>query len=315
MIILVTGSNGLVGKNFKNLIESNFNGLKDKINWIFISSKDADLTIYDQVDNIFNKYNPTHVINLAAYVGGLYKNMRENVEFFENNMLININVMKCCHKYNIKKLISVLSTCIFPDIIDYPITEDKIHKGPPHFSNIGYSYSKRMIDILSNCYNNQYNTNFISIIPGNLYGPYDNFNINDGHVIPSLVHKCHTAKLNNLDLIINGTGKALRQFTYVEDLIKLIIWTVYNYNDNEPIILSSNEQLSISDVVDKIVKYNNFNGNIIYDTTKSDGQYKKTISNYKLLNLYPDFKFTSFDDGIKKTIDWFNINYNTLNRK
>lgn len=312
MKILVTGSNGLVGKNLQEYV--NFNKL-DGI-WYFSTSKDADLRNLYEVEELFKLIKPTHVINLAAYVGGLYKNMKENVEFFENNMLINMNVMKCCHKYNIIKLISIMSTCIFPNNISYPINETMLHNGNPHESNIGYSYSKRMIDILSQCYNNQYNTNFISIIPGNLYGPNDNFNLEDSHVIPSLIHKSYLAHNNNTNLILSGSGKALRQFTYVNDFVKLLIWTLYNYNSNEPIILSNDFEISILDLAELINKkmYKHLNNytdcKIITDNTKSDGQYKKTISNNKLKNLL-NFNFTSIDEGLETTINWFIKNYNS----
>lgn len=304
MNILVTGSNGLIGRNLQEYVFNN-----DTINlWNFTTSKDADLRIYSEVDDLFKKINPTHVINLAAYVGGLYKNMKENVEFFENNMLINMNVMKCCNKYKITKLVSIMSTCIFPNKLEYPINETMLHDGIPHESNIGYSYSKRMIDILSKCYNNQYGTKFISIIPGNLYGLYDNYNLDDGHVIPSLIHKCYTAKLNNTKLILEGSGVALRQFTYAKDFVKILIWFLNNYDDNEPIIVSNNEEHSIYDVCKYIKNIYNFNGDIHFNLTKTDGQIKKTISNEKLLKL-ENFTFTNLENGLAETIEWFNNNY------
>jgi GDP-L-fucose synthase len=311
MIILVTGGNGLVGRNLNEYVKRLNN--KEK-KWVFVSSKEADLTILEQVDKLFNLIKPTHVINLAAYVGGLYKNMRENVEFFENNMLINMNIMKCCYKYNIVKLLSLLSTCIYPDNIELPITEDKLHNGQPHSSNIGYSFSKRMVEVLSTCYNQQYNTNYICLIPGNLYGPHDNFNLEDGHVVPALIHKTHIAKRDKTDLIINGTGKAYRQFTYVKDFVKLLVWALDNYNDKEPLILSNDEEVSIYDLVNIINRHIYFTGTLKLDITKSDGQIKKTISNDKFKNLYPNFKFTSLEEGIKETIRWFYDNYNYIRK-
>lgn len=310
MKVLVTGSNGLVGSNLRNYVNNNTkdNETKD-CEWIFTTSKDADLRKLEDVYKLFDKFKPTHVINLAAYVGGLYKNMKENVEFFENNILINMNVMKCCHKYNIIKLISIMSTCIFPDNTSYPINEKMLHDGKPHESNIGYSYSKRMIDILSQCYNNQYNTKFISIIPGNLYGPYDNFNLNDSHVIPALIHKCYLSKINNTDFIISGSGSSLRQFTYVKDFIELLTWSLYNYESNEPIILSNNKEISIIDIANIINKIiTNNKSNILLDKTKSDGQYKKTISNDKMNNLLK-YKFTHIENGLYETINWFINDY------
>lgn len=302
MKILITGSSGLLGQNLKKYISHN--------NSYFITSKDVDLREKSQVQNLFNNYKPTHVINLAAYVGGLYKNEKQNVEFFNNNMLINLNIMDCCYKYGVTKLVSILSTCIFPNNITYPIEENMLHNGPPHNSNIGYSYAKRMVDIMTKLYNLEKNTNFISIIPGNLYGPHDNFNIEDGHVIPALIHKCFIAKQNNTNFEICGSGLALRQFTYADDLAKAIIWAIDNYNSSEPIIVSNLNEISIHNLVDIISKELNFKGKIIYDITKNDGQYKKTISNNLFISKNPNFKFTNLNTGIKNTIEWFIENYN-----
>lgn len=298
MKILVLGSNGLVGKNLQESV------IDDTENeWIFATRLDADLTVLKEVEQLFEKVKPTHVINLAAYVGGLYKNMSHGVEFFEKNILINMNVMKA--SIYVKKLISLMSTCIFPDKIDYPITEEKLHLGPPHSSNEGYSYAKRMIDVLSRAYNKEYGTKYITVIPGNLYGPYDNFNLEDAHVIPALMHKMKNAKLSGEPLIIFGTGNALRQFTHASDLAKYLVWMLNNYEDKEPLIVSSEEEYSIFDLVQILKKEFNYDGEIIWDNNRSDGQIKKTISCEKLKSVHPDLHFRDLRDGLKETIKWF----------
>ncbi len=309
-IILVTGGSGLVGKAIDEF--------KDNVNsWYFVNSKDADLTDYNQTFNLFNKIKPTHVIHLAAMVGGLYKNQSNNLDFFRKNMAINENVLRCCHEFNIVKCISCLSTCIFPDKTTYPIDETMINNGPPHDSNFGYSYAKRMIHVLNKGYNSQYNRNFTSIIPTNIYGPHDNFHLFDSHVIPGLIHKLYLAKKNNDESVIcPGSGIPLRQFIYSYDLAKLILWALDNYNSIEPIILSVDEEdeISIKDLVYMIAKYIGYNGNIIFDTSKSDGQFKKTASNKKLRTYKPDYKFTSLEDGINDTIKWFYNNINNIRK-
>lgn len=310
MRVLVLGGTGLVGKNLEDYVKIN----SDDRTWYFASSKDADLTIYEDVIALFSRFYPTHVINLAAYVGGLYKNMEEGVEFFTKNMLINMNVMKACFQTKVVKLISMLSTCIFPDKVTYPITEEYLHDGAPHWSNEGYAYSKRMVDVLSRAYNKQHKTKYICVIPGNLYGKYDNFNLNDSHVLPALIHKCYIANKTSNNLIVNGSGRPLRQFTYAVDLAKLLVWALDNYEDNQSIILSSSEEHSISSVCDIIRKCMKYTGEVIYDTSKEDGQYKKTVSNEKLQKLI-DFKFTSIEKGISETIEWFNENYTKDIRK
>jgi GDP-L-fucose synthase len=308
MRILVTGGTGLVGKAIEEIVNREQN--KKQI-WIFASSQKVDLSNYDLTREYFKLHKPTHVIHLAAMVGGLFKNLKYKVDFFRKNILINDNVMECCREFGIKKLVSCLSTCIFPDKTIYPIDETMIHDGPPHSSNCGYAYAKRMIDVMNQCYNEQYGCNFTSIIPTNIYGPHDNFNIEDGHVIPGLVNKCYLAKKMDKDLVIWGSGKPLRQFIFSHDLAKLIIWTMNSYDSPDPIILSVGEEdeVSIGDVAKYIAEAMDFKGRIIFDTSKSDGQFKKTASNKKLKDLYPDFEFMPIQYGIKQTCDWFIENY------
>jgi len=311
-VILVTGGTGLVGKGILASIERESPHLHVNEKWIFISSHDADLTNFEQTKALFEKHKPTHVVHLAAMVGGLFKNMKYKVEFFRNNVLINDNVLYCCKLFQVEKLVSCLSTCIFPDKTSYPIDETMLHLGPPHFSNEGYAHAKRMIDVLSRCYNSEYGTKFTSVIPTNIFGPHDNYNLEDSHVIPGLIHKCYLAKQKNEPFVIWGTGSALRQFIYSVDLGALVVWVLRHYEELEPIILSVSEQdeVSIKDVAMKIAHHLKFTGEILFDTTKSDGQYKKTASNAKLLRLYPDFQFTPIDQAIKESCEWFEQNYN-----
>lgn len=300
--VLVTGSTGLVGKNFIDYLKTN---PEKDIEWVFVSSKDADLRDMKETDFLFNKYNPNYVINLAGLVGGMYHNMNHNVEFFRYNMLINDNVMYCCHKYNVKKLISILSTCIFPEGMEKEMEEEDLHEGKPYKGNIGYAYAKRMTSILSQCYNEQYGTNFVTVIPGNLYGPHDHFDDNNNHVIPSLINRCYKTSITGEEFIIAGTGFPLRQFTYVTDFVKLLLWTLKRYNSNEPIILSTSEEVSIRQLANLIHKSMKSKSEMIQDLTKSDGQIRKTVSNLKLSTYLPNFKFTPINTGIDQTVVWY----------
>jgi GDP-L-fucose synthase len=308
--ILVTGGTGLVGSAL-HAIAQNYD-----YKFIFLSSNDCDLTNYTDTYNTFIKYKPDFVIHLAACVGGLFKNIAFKVDMFENNILINTNVLKVCHILKVKKLLSCLSTCIFPDKTTYPIDESMLHNGPPHFSNDAYAYAKRMLEVQSRAYQEQYNDNFICIIPTNIYGPNDNFHLQNSHVIPGLIHKCYLAKKNGLSFYVSGSGKPLRQFIYSEDLAILIMWALAEYNDLEPIILSVSEQdeTSIKYIAYCIAKEFNFTNNIVFDTDKPDGQYKKTANNKKLMNLIKSFNFISIDEGISKTVKWFEENYNTCRK-
>ena len=211
--------------------------------------------------------------------------------------------------HNVKKLVCFLSTCVFPNDVEYPLTEKKIHLGPPHSTNDSYSYAKRMADIQIRAYREQYGLNYVSVIPTNIYGPNDNFDLANGHVVPSLIHKCYLAKKNNTPFKIWGSGKPLREFIFSKDVGRLTKWVLENYEEEEPIIFSTSKEVSIKDVVDLIVKHMSFNGEVIWESDKPDGQFRKPSDNSKLLSYLPDFKFTSLDDGLKETIDWFISNY------
>ena len=259
---------------------------------------------------VFEKYKPTYVVHLAAKVGGLFNNMAHKVEFYNDNIIMNMNVMELCREFKVKKLISCLSTCIFPDKTTYPIDETMIHNGPPHYSNEGYAYAKRMIEVMDRLYAEEYGCHFTAIVPSNIYGPFDNFEIEGGHVVPGLIHKFYKAKQSGEPVCVWGSGKPLRQFIYNVDMGELILWVVREYEEIQPIILSvgEDEEVSIGDVVNYIADAIDYH-NIEYDHTKADGQYKKTASNAKLRKYLPDYKFTPMRQGIKETVDWFVANY------
>jgi GDP-L-fucose synthase len=224
--------------------------------------------------------------------------------------------MECCRIYKIQKLVSMLSTCIFPDKTTYPIDETMLHDGPPHPSNEGYAYAKRLIDTMNRAYAEEYGCNFTSIIPTNIYGPHDNFSIQNGHVIPGLIHKCYLAKMNNTPFEIWGSGTPLRQFIYSLDLAELTVWVMREYHSPDPITLSVDEdaEVSIKDVALAVVKAMKFEGEVVFDATKADGQFKKTADNKKLRGLRPDYKFVPMEEGIQKSVDWFVENYTTARK-
>lgn len=312
-VIMVTGSSGLVGKAIQKVAEED---PRPDEKFVFVSSKDADLTSRAETEALFEKHHPTHVIHLAAMVGGLFRNLRYNLDFWRNNCLINDNVLHTSHLHDVEKVVSCLSTCIFPDKTTYPIDETMIHNGPPHDSNFGYSYAKRMIDIQNRGYFVQHKRRYTSVIPTNVFGPHDNFNLEDGHVVPGLINKVYTAKKNGTPFTIWGTGAPLRQFIYSIDLARLFLWALREYDEVDPIILSVGEEdeVSIKEAAESIIRAFNFTGEVVYDTSKSDGQFKKTASNAKLRKFLPDFKFTPLDVAIKETVDWFVENYDTARK-
>lgn len=310
--ILVTGGTGLVGKGVEHAVSQDRRVDEE---WVFLSSNDCDLTSMQQTMDLFAKHRPTHVIHLAAMVGGLFRNMRHNADFLRVNLQMNDCVLHCCHQYKVEKLVSCLSTCIFPDKTTYPIDESMIHDGPPHESNFGYSYAKRMLDVQNHAYRQQYGCNFTSVIPTNIFGPHDNYNLEDSHVIPALIHKCYLAKRDNTALTVLGSGTPLRQFVYSRDLGKLLVWALRSYEEVEPIILSVGEddEVSIRDVALAVADAMGVQ-EVVFDSSCADGQFKKTASNAKLRCYLPDFKFTPFRTAIQESVDWFVDNFDAARK-
>ncbi len=300
MSTLVTGGTGLVGSSISQ-------GVK-------LSSVDGDLRDWNQTLELFEYHKPKKVINCAGKVGGLGGNMNYKGEFYYDNIMMNTNVIEASRQVGVERLVCFLSTCVFPDDVEFPLTEKKVHLGEPHFSNYPYAYAKRMADVQIRAYREQYGIEYVTVIPTNIYGPHDNFNIETGHVLPSLIHKCYLADKNNTDFVIWGSGKPLREFIFSKDIAKLSEWALDNYTEDEPIIFSTSDAVPIKDVVDLIVEYMNFKGNVVWDRDKPDGQYRKPSSIEKLKSYLPDYEFTSVEDGLKETVEWFYENYEVLRK-
>jgi GDP-L-fucose synthase len=308
--ILVTGGSGLVGNGIKS-IEKIFS---HEYEFIYLSSKDYNLYNLENTQKMFKDIQPNYVIHLAANVGGLYKNMIQKVDMLEINLMINFNVIKCAHDFKVEKLIACLSTCIFPDKVEYPIDESVLHNGPPHFSNDAYAYAKRMLEVHCRAYRENYGDNFFCIIPTNIYGHHDNFDLENGHVLPALIHKCYLAKQENTSFVVRGSGAPLRQFIYSEDLAILIMFILKNFEEDNIILsVSEKEEVSIGDVARIIAKSFNYENRLVFDTNFADGQFKKTVSNAKLQKLLGDkhFEFTDIEEGIQKTVEWFVLSKKT----
>ncbi|KAG9307970.1 hypothetical protein JVU11DRAFT_12039 [Chiua virens] len=315
-VVLVTGGTGLVGKAIEYVIEhepegSRF-GKQPGEKWIFASSRDADLKDPKQTLQLFERHQPTHVIHLAALVGGLFANRERKATFLRDNMLINENILNTAHIKKTDKVISCLSTCVFPDKVEYPLTEEKVHLGPPHDSNFGYAYAKRMVDVQNRAYKEEFGCNFTSAIPTNVFGPHDNFDLKHAHVMPALIHKCYIAKKNGTPFQVLGDGSPLRQFIYSRDLAKLFIWQLREYDSVEPVIFSvdEKEEVSIRQLANMVVDALEYPGKPIFENElKDNGQDRKPASNAKLMSLIgPDFKFTPFDIALKETVEWFLAN-------
>jgi GDP-L-fucose synthase len=298
---IITGGTGLVGSAFSN-------------EYLKVGSKHNDLRDPMMANHLISWNEPETVIHCAAKVGGIGSNINNNAGFFRDNILINTNILEACRKFKVKNFIGFLSTCIFPDKTDYPLTPEMIHLGPPHYSNYGYAYAKRMLEVQIRSYSEQYGLNYKSVIPCNIYGPNDNFSLEHGHVIPMLIHKCYLAQKYNVDFEIWGTGKPLREFIFSKDVATLTEYIIENYEGDTPVILSPSTEISIKDVVDLIVQIFNFKGKVIFDESKPDGQFRKPSDNSVIKNLYPEFKFTPIEEGLKETIEWFIKNYENVRK-
>ncbi len=305
MNVLITGGTGLVGSALVSCCD------KD-INCIPINSKNANLIDYNDSLKVISKIHEltpiSVIIHCAARVGGLYRNMREPVEMMNDNLMINTNILNIAHKLNINKVVCVLSTCIFPDKIEYPIKVEDLHNGPPHSSNEGYAYAKRVLEVQCRAYRKQYNRCYYCVVPTNIYGIYDNFNPEDSHVIPGLIYKGVKAKINNTELIVTGTGEHLRQFIFSKDLANIIWWSISEYKDYDvPLVCCPDNEISIYNVAKTIADILEVKD--VKCTMAEGGQFKKTCldTNTQLreLGYNKEFNFTSLKDGLVNTIKWY----------
>ena len=299
MKTLVTGGSGLVG----SAIESSFKPSSKQLNLMHVEDIIRYITL-NKIDSI---------IHCAAKVGGIKANSENLGEFFYQNVTMNANLLHAAYECGVKKVVSFMSTCVFPDSAVYPLTPDQIHLGEPHPSNYAYAYAKRMLEVQSRAYREQYGCNFVTVIPCNIYGPHDNFSLEDGHVIPSLIHKCYLAKKNNTDFEIWGTGKAYREFIYSKDVAYISQWVLENYDEPTPLVLSPDEEISIATIAQEIAWRMGFEGNITYNGMR-EGQLKKPSDNQPLKNLIPDYKFVPIEVGLRRTIEWFEENYDKVRK-
>jgi GDP-L-fucose synthase len=244
------------------------------------------------------------IVHLAGKVGGIKDNSEKQAEYMHQNIKINTNVVHESYKENVPRLLSALSTCVFPDHLDYyPFKETDIFKGPPAGSNFSYGYAKRCLHVMSNAYRNQYGLNYSTFSPSNLYGPGDNFDPESSHFISSLIKKFDDAEEGD-NIEFWGTGFPLRQPLYVDDLCLIIPHLLENHNTSDPLIVAPSFNHKISTMAGFCKSMMGKNVNFHFNG-KFDGQYRKDGSNEKLLDLMPSFSFTPFEVGLKKTYEWY----------
>ena len=294
-MILVTGGTGFVGSRLKLV----------RPNWVYISSKDYDLTDGKQVRQMFLDHKGIDaVLHLAGIVGGIKKNSQQQADFFYKNVLMNTNVVHEAYLAGVPRLLASLSTCAFPDTVsEYPFCEKDIFSGPPAQTNFSYGYTKRLLHVQIKSYRQQYGVNYSTFCPSNIYGPGDNFDLDSSHFVPAMIKKLHSAKGGD-EVEFWGTGRPLRQQLYVDDLVDIIPKLIEKHNTDMPLIVCPDENLSIDNMIKIFLKNTNKEVTITYNGNL-DGQFRKDGNNKVFKKLFGDYKFTNFKDGVGKTHEWY----------
>ena len=296
-MILVTGGSGLVGKHLKDIMPEA----------VYISSRDFDLMDIGKVDAMMAFFKPKIVVHLAARVGNLLDNITYPVDYLEQNIIMSSNVLIKCHEYNVERVISMLSTCIYPNVVEtYPMVEKDLFNGPPPPTNFSYGIAKRCIATHIDSYVKQYNKKWSYLIPCNLYGEYDKYGEHLSHFVSALIKKIYESD----DVLqLWGTGKPLRQYMYGGDLARVIKYIIENdINDNFNVApdyvhtIKEFAEIGIKACGKEYLK-------LEFDKNKPDGQFRKDVDSSKLLSVLEDFEFTPLDIGIRRVYDNFSKKY------
>jgi len=298
--VYIAGHTGLVGSAITRALQkASYNNL------LFKNLNELDLTNQQATLDFFQTEKPEYVFLAAAKVGGIQANNTFPAEFIFQNLAIETNIINSAYLSGVKKLLFLGSSCIYPRDCPQPIKEEYFMTGPLEETNKPYAVAKIAGIIMCQSYNRQYGTKFISVMPTNLYGPGDNFDLNSSHVLPALLRKFHEAKINNAkEVVMWGTGEPLREFLHVDDLADALIFLMSNYDESEIINIGTGKDLKIKELAELIKKVVGFTGKIVNDTTKPDGTPKKQLDVIKLHSLGWQHKI-ELEEGIKTTYEWF----------
>lgn len=299
--IMITGGTGFLGSFVtKQLAENGY------VDVIPLSSKDGDLTDVNDADHLVWKYAPTAVIHLAARVGGIGANRANPGRFAYDNLAMGLNVIDKCRKYGTKKLVIAGTICAYPKFTPIPFKEANLWNGYPEETNAPYGLAKKMLLVLAQGYRQQYGSNFVYVLPVNLYGPGDNFDLNNSHVIPAMIRKFHAAKIANAPSVtLWGDGTPTREFLYVEDCAKAFVKVMEGYDSPEPMNIGSGMEISMKDLANKIKGIAGYEGNIIWDAAMPNGQPRRCLDTSRAEQEIGWKAETSLEDGLKKTYDWY----------
>ncbi|HEX75389.1 MAG TPA: GDP-L-fucose synthase [Dehalococcoidia bacterium] len=299
--LLVTGGAGFLGRNLVRRLEEV--GCKG----IFVPrSKDYDLVDSEAVKRLYQDSNPEIVIHLAAVVGGIGANRENPGKFFHDNLMIGIQMIEQGRLFGIEKFVAMGTICAYPKFTPVPFKEEDLWNGYPEETNAPYALAKKMLLVQAQAYRQQYSFNAIYLLPVNLYGPGDNFDLRSSHVIPALIKKCVDAIDNKEDrIVVWGTGEATREFLYVEDAAEGIALATEKYDKPEPLNIGAGFEIKIKDLVGLIAELTGFQGGIEWDTTKPDGQPRRCLDTSRAKQEIGFEAKTDFREGLKKTIEWY----------
>ena len=301
--IYIAGHRGLVGSALKRKLES-----RGYTNLLFRTHRELDLTNQQAVNEFFKQEKPEYIFLAAAKVGGILANSTYPAEFIYENLMIELNIIHAAYKYGVKKLLFLGSSCIYPKLAPQPLKEEYLLTDPLEETNEAYAIAKIAGIRLCKHYNQQYGTNFISVMPTNLYGPNDNFDLETSHVMPALIRKFHEAKENNEpEVVVWGTGKPLREFMHVDDMADACVFLMENYDFfevGEFVNIGVGKDVKISELVERIKEVVGFEGKIKYDTSKPDGTPRRLMDVSRLNGLGWKARI-SLKDGIKETYEWY----------
>lgn len=307
--IYVAGHRGLVGSAIVRGLTA-----KGYSNLVFRTSQQLDLTKRDQVDLFFMDEQPEYVFLAAAKVGGIVANNEYPADFIRDNLMIQTNVIDAAYQNGVKKLLFLGSTCIYPKLAAQPMREDSLLTGELEPTNEPYAIAKIAGIKMCQSYNRQYGTDFISIMPTNLYGPNDNFDLNSSHVLPALIRKFHEAKLNHAPTVeVWGTGTPKREFLYSDDLADAAIYLMNVYSGNDLVNIGMGKDISIKELAEKIGRTVGYEGEIVFNTSKPDGAPRKLVDVSRLTSLGWEAQIP-LDKGLESAYQWFleHVEKNTM---
>lgn len=299
--VVVTGGAGFLGSFVVGKL------LKRGCSEVFVvRSADYDLVERDACRQLYKDTEPDVIIHLAAKVGGIGANRENPGSFFYENLMMGAQLMEEGRLYGLKKFVALGTICAYPKFTPVPFNENELWNGYPEETNAPYGLAKKMLLVQSQAYRQQYGFNSVFLLPVNLYGPRDNFDPKSSHVIPALIKKCFDAIDNcSPSITVWGTGKATREFLYVEDAAEGIVLATERYEKSDPVNLGAGFEISIKDLVTLIAKLTGFEGEIIWDSTKPDGQPRRCLDTTRAEKEFGFKAKTSFEEGLKKTIEWY----------